>query len=112
MSRANRSRAARNCLGQELERALGAAAPRTDFRVATCQLDRSGPFFRRDTRPLSLVDGVGSRALGHTRVERGRLCQRISWLKVKPYSGLSGCAQYFTEGRAEDWSKMLVLIAL
>ena len=37
-SSANRYHAT-NFVGQELERSLGAAAPRTDFRVATCQLN-------------------------------------------------------------------------
>ena len=60
---------------------------------------RPGPFFKRDTKPLPVVDGVGSRALGHRRVESGRLCQRISWLKVKPYSGLGGCVRYFVGSR-------------
>ena len=76
MSRANRSRAT-HFLGQELEFSLGAAVPRTDFRVATCQVNALDHSSKETPKPLPLVEGVGLRALGHTRVKSGRLCQRI-----------------------------------
>ena len=110
MSRANRSRA-----GKLFGPGVGAFSWR---RSSTHRLSRGhvpaqrpGPFFKRDTKPLPLVEGVGLRALGHTRVEsggcvKGSLGRRSSrTLDFEVVYGTSLC-------RAAAWPKMLVSVDL
>ena len=109
MSRANRSRAAK-LLGQELERSLGAAAPRTDCRVATCQLNALNHSSKETpNRFLWKVLGCvlwvahGSNAGGCVKGSLGRRSSRILDFEV-----VYGTSQ----GRAAAWPKMLVSVDL
>ena len=100
-----------NCLGQELERSLGAAALRTDFRVATCQLNALDHSSKEATnrilwwKVLGCVPWVadGSNARGCVEGSLGRRSSRILDFEVVYGTSL---------GRAAAWPKMLVSVDL
>ena len=110
MSRANRSRAAK-LFGP----GVGAFSWRRSntHRLSRGHMpaERPGPFFKRVTKPLPLVEGVGLRALGRTRLNaggcvKGSLDRRSS--RILDFDVVYGTSQ----GRAAAWPKMLVSVDL
>ena len=101
----------KNCLGQELERSLGAAALRTDCRVATCQLNALDHSSKETPnrflwwKVLGCVPWVahGSNAGGCVKGSLGRRSSRILDFEVVYGTSL---------GRAAAWPKMLVSVDL